>query len=79
MLMFSVGVVVGGTHYISKVPPEGVIIGQNTYTARQLQTGLTCLAVPLFFFSSTIGTVFWIIGECLPGCPNCVSLKYLEN
>ncbi|KAF9336703.1 hypothetical protein BG006_007770 [Podila minutissima] len=62
MLMFSVGVVVGGTHYISKVPPEGVVIGQNTYTARQLQTGLTCLAVPLFFFSSTVGTIFWIIG-----------------
>ncbi|KAF9927481.1 hypothetical protein BGZ67_007455 [Mortierella alpina] len=62
MLMFTVGVVVGGMHYISKVPPEGVVIGNTTYSARQLQTGLVCVAVPLFFFSSTIGTVFYIIG-----------------
>lgn len=63
MLMFTVGVVVGGMHYISKVPPEGVVIGKTTYSARQLQTGLVCVAVPLFFFSSTIGTIFYIIGN----------------
>ncbi|KAF9107185.1 hypothetical protein BGX29_007086 [Mortierella sp. GBA35] len=62
MLMFSVGFVVGGTHLISNVPPEGIVIGQNTYNARQLQTGLACVAVPLFFFSSTIGTIFYIVG-----------------
>ncbi|KAF9181072.1 hypothetical protein BGZ51_005676 [Haplosporangium sp. Z 767] len=62
MLMFSVGFVVGGSHLISKVPPGGVVIGTNTYNARQLQTGLVCAAVPLFFFSSTIGTIFWIVG-----------------
>ncbi|GJJ76623.1 PRA1 family protein 1 [Entomortierella parvispora] len=62
MLMFSVGVVVGGMHFISKVPPEGTVIGSTTYSARQLQTGLMIVAVPLFFFSSTIGTIFYIIG-----------------
>ncbi|KAG0052283.1 hypothetical protein BGZ83_002789 [Gryganskiella cystojenkinii] len=62
MLMVSVGVAVGGTYYISKVPPEGVVIGTNTYTRSQLQTGLMCISVPLFFFSSTIGTIFYIIG-----------------
>ncbi|KAG0200257.1 hypothetical protein BGX28_006644 [Mortierella sp. GBA30] len=62
LLMFTVGFVVGGMHYISKVPPEGVVIGTSTYSARQLQTCLVCVAVPLFFFSSTIGTIFYIIG-----------------
>lgn len=64
MLMFSVGFAVGGSHLISKVPPGGVVIGGSTYNARQLQTGLVCAAVPLFFFSSTIGTIFWIVGKC---------------
>lgn len=63
MLMFSVGVVVGGMHFISKVPPEGTVIGSTTYSARQLQTGLMIVSVPLFFFSSTIGTIFYIIGK----------------
>lgn len=62
MLMFSVAFAVGGTHLISCVPAEGVVIGKNTYNARQLQTGLVCVSVPLFFFSSTIGTIFYIIG-----------------
>ncbi|KAF9928726.1 hypothetical protein FBU30_002144 [Linnemannia zychae] len=57
-----VGFAVGGTHLISKVPAEGVIIGQSRYFAHQLQTGLVCVSVPLFFFSSTIGTIFYIIG-----------------
>ena len=60
--MFSVAFAVGGTHLISCVPTEGVVIGKNTYNARQLQTGLVCVSVPLFFFSSTIGTIFYIIG-----------------
>ncbi|KAF9584413.1 hypothetical protein BGW38_006555 [Lunasporangiospora selenospora] len=62
MLLFSVAFVAGGMHYISRVPPEGVVIGSSTWTPRQLQTGLMCVSIPLFFFSSTIGTVFWIIG-----------------
>ncbi|KAF9350120.1 hypothetical protein BGX26_011665 [Mortierella sp. AD094] len=62
MLMFSTGFVLGGMHFISKVPQEGIIIGANKYNPRQLQTGLVCVAVPLFFFSSTIGTIFYIIG-----------------
>ncbi|KAI7819805.1 hypothetical protein BC939DRAFT_479326 [Gamsiella multidivaricata] len=62
MLMFSVGFVVGGTHLISKVPPEGLMLGENRYNKSQLQTGMACIAVPLFFFSSTIGTIFYIVG-----------------
>ncbi|KAI1319060.1 hypothetical protein EDD11_004949 [Mortierella claussenii] len=63
MLMFSVGFTVGGMHFISKVPPEGLIFGTTRYNPRQLQTGLFCVAVPMFFFSSTVGTVFYIIGK----------------
>ena len=63
MLMFSVGFTAGGMYLISTVPPEGIVIGANRYHPRQLQTGLACAAVPLFFFSSTIGTIFYIIGE----------------
>ncbi|KAG0301951.1 hypothetical protein BGZ98_007919 [Dissophora globulifera] len=62
MLMFSVGFTVGGQYLISQVPPEGFVVGVNRYTPRQLQSGLVCVAIPLFFFSSTIGTIFYIIG-----------------
>jgi len=62
MLMFSVAFVVGGMYVIARVPPEGLTLGSSTFNARQLQTGLICIAVPLFFFSSTLGTVFWIVG-----------------
>ncbi|KAF9936676.1 hypothetical protein BGZ75_007054 [Mortierella antarctica] len=62
MLMFSVAFVVGGMYFISRIPAEGITIGSNTFQAAQLKTGLICIAVVLFFFSSTIGTVFWIVG-----------------
>ncbi|ORZ11365.1 PRA1 family protein-domain-containing protein [Lobosporangium transversale] len=62
MLMFSVGFTLGGMHFISKVSPEGIIVGTTRYNPRQLQTGLACAAVPLFFFSSTLGTIFYIVG-----------------
>ncbi|KAF9368470.1 hypothetical protein BGX21_006565, partial [Mortierella sp. AD011] len=62
MLMFSTGFVTAGMYFISKVPQEGIIIGLNRYNPRQLQTGLVCVAVPMFFFSSTIGTIFYIVG-----------------
>ncbi|KAF8931854.1 hypothetical protein BGZ58_007376 [Dissophora ornata] len=62
MLVFSVGFTAGGMYFISTVPPEGIVIGVNRYNPRELQTGLACAAVPLFFFSSTIGTIFYIIG-----------------
>ncbi|KAG0057213.1 hypothetical protein BGZ83_000626 [Gryganskiella cystojenkinii] len=62
MLMFSVAFVVGGMYFISRVPPEGINIGSSTWNPRQLQSALICVAIPLFFFSSTLGTVFWIVG-----------------
>ncbi|KAF9982911.1 hypothetical protein BGZ65_002377 [Modicella reniformis] len=61
-LMFSAGIVATGWHFISKIPPEGIVIGEDRYNPRQLRTGLGCIAVPLFFYSSTLGTIFYIIG-----------------
>jgi uncharacterized protein (DUF486 family) len=60
--MFSVAFTVGGMYFINRIPPEGVRIGSNTYQAGQLKTILIGISVILFFFSSTIGTVFWIVG-----------------
>lgn len=48
--------------FINRIPPEGIRIGPNTYQAGQLKTILIGISVILFFFSSTIGTVFWIVG-----------------
>ncbi|KAG0058937.1 hypothetical protein BGZ89_000849 [Linnemannia elongata] len=61
-LMFSVAFVIGGMYFINRIPPEGVRIGSNTYQAGQLKTILIGISVVLFFFSSTIGTVFWVVG-----------------
>ncbi|KAF8929727.1 PRA1 family protein-domain-containing protein [Dissophora ornata] len=62
MLLFSVAFTVGGMHFIQRVPPEGITIGQSRFQASQLKMGLIAISVILFFLSSTIGTVFWIVG-----------------
>lgn len=62
LLMFSVAFVIGGMYFINRIPPEGVRIGSNTYQTGQLKTVLIGISVVLFFFSSTIGTVFWVVG-----------------
>ncbi|KAF9297506.1 hypothetical protein BGZ74_009783 [Mortierella antarctica] len=61
-LMFSVAFMVGGMYFISRVPPEGVVIASNTFTPGQLRTYMIIASVPLFFLSSTLGTIFWIVG-----------------
>ncbi|KAG0245931.1 hypothetical protein BGX31_005449 [Mortierella sp. GBA43] len=61
-LMFSAGLLAGGLHFISKVPPTGIVLGEERYTPNQLRTGLGFIAVPLFFYSSTLSTIFYIIG-----------------
>ncbi|KAF9409086.1 hypothetical protein BGZ94_002084, partial [Podila epigama] len=44
-LMCSMGIMYAGVHYISKVPPEGAVIGDTTYTPRQLQTGASAVSI----------------------------------
>jgi len=61
--MFSAGLVAGGMHIISRLPSEGIVIGDDRYNPRQLRTGLSMIAVPLFFYSSTLSTIFYIIGK----------------
>ncbi|KAI7822938.1 PRA1 family protein-domain-containing protein [Gamsiella multidivaricata] len=62
MLLFSVVFVFGGMHFLQRVPPEGITIGQSRFQASQLKMGLIIISVILFFLSSTVGTVFWIVG-----------------
>lgn len=61
-------------HFISKVPAEGIVIGEERYNPRQLRTGLGFVAVPLFFYSSTLSTIFYIIGEYLQALLHCSNL-----
>jgi len=63
--MFSVAFMVGGLYFISRVPPEGVQIAGSTFTPGQLRTYMMIASIPLFFLSSTIGTIFWIVGKFL--------------
>ncbi|KAF9897643.1 hypothetical protein BX616_005229 [Lobosporangium transversale] len=62
LLLFSVVFAVGGWFGLQRVPPEGITIGQARFLPGQLKTALIGISVVLFFISSTIGTVFWIIG-----------------
>lgn len=81
--MFSAGLLAGGMHFISKVPPEGIVIGDERYNPRQLRTGLGFVAVPLFFYSSTLSTIFYIIGEYLQQLhtllKSCLGIKRVDS
>ncbi|BFZ59458.1 Prenylated Rab acceptor 1 [Saitoella coloradoensis] len=62
LLLFVIGLVVGGMFLIGKLNGEALSIGPIQATTSQLYTGLLIVAVPLGFLASPISTVFWLLG-----------------
>ena len=42
--------------------PDATQFGEHTITQKHLYTGLFVIGIPLLWYASPIGTIFWIIG-----------------
>lgn len=62
LLLFVIGLVIGGMYGIGRLDGRDLEIGSTTITSSQLYTGLLVITVPLSILASPIGTVLWLIG-----------------
>ncbi|KAL7268768.1 Prenylated Rab acceptor 1 [Rhizina undulata] len=62
LLLFVIGLVVGGMWGIGKLAGRDLEVGPIRATPSQLYTTLLCVAVPLGIIASPISTVLWLIG-----------------
>jgi len=61
LLFFSVSFVGGAYHFVSNMQQD-LRLGTVTLNQKQLYGYLTIVAIPLLWFSSLGGAVFWILG-----------------
>lgn len=62
LLLFVIGLVVGGMYGIGKLEGRDLELGPIKATTSQLWTTLLVVAVPLGFWSSPFGTALWLVG-----------------
>lgn len=62
LLLISLGFLIGGFAAINKFAPEPMQVGEHVVTQKSLYTGLFVVGVPLLWFSSPLGTFFWLVG-----------------
>jgi hypothetical protein len=46
----------------SVLAPDAFQAGDRTITQKHLYTGLFVIGIPLLFFASPFGTLFWLVG-----------------
>ena len=62
LLLFVIGLVIGGMWFIGRLGGRDLDVGFARATTSQLYTGLLIVAVPLGIIASPISTVLWLIG-----------------
>ncbi|KDQ57827.1 hypothetical protein JAAARDRAFT_35520 [Jaapia argillacea MUCL 33604] len=62
LLLISLGFLVGGFTAINKWAPEPMQVGEHVVTQKSLYTGLFVIGLPLLWWSSPLGTFFWLVG-----------------
>ncbi|KAL5631712.1 hypothetical protein ACGC1H_007274 [Rhizoctonia solani] len=62
-LLLSLGFLIGGFMAINKWAPEPMQVGEHVVTQKSLYTGLFCIGIPLLWWSSPLGTFFWLVGS----------------
>jgi len=62
LLLISLGFLVGGFAAINRFAPEPMQVGDQIVTQKHLYTGLFVIGLPLLWWSSPIGTFFWLVG-----------------
>jgi len=62
LLLISLGFLVGGFAAINRFAPEPMQVGDHVITQKSLYTALFVIGLPLLWWSSPIGTFFWLVG-----------------
>ncbi|KAH9831273.1 prenylated rab acceptor PRA1 [Rhodofomes roseus] len=62
LLIISLGFLIGGFAAINKFAPEPLQVGDQVITQKTLYTGLFVVGIPLLWWSSPLGTFFWLVG-----------------
>ncbi|KAI0256294.1 prenylated rab acceptor PRA1 [Lactifluus subvellereus] len=62
LLLISLGFLIGGFAAINKWAPEPMQVGEHVVTQKSLYTGLFVIGLPLLWWSSPLGTFFWLVG-----------------
>lgn len=62
LLLISLGFLIGGFAAINKFAPEPMQVGEHVVTQKSLYTGLFVIGIPLLWWSSPLGTFFWLVG-----------------
>ncbi|KAI0040009.1 prenylated rab acceptor PRA1 [Auriscalpium vulgare] len=65
LLLISLGFLIGGFAAINKwaaAAPEPMQVGEHVVTQKSLYTGLFVIGLPLLWWSSPLGTFFWLVG-----------------
>ncbi|CAE6446620.1 unnamed protein product [Rhizoctonia solani] len=65
-LLISLGFLIGGnlsSHILFIRAPEPMQVGEHVVTQKSLYTGLFCIGIPLLWWSSPLGTFFWLVGS----------------
>ncbi|KAA1474234.1 prenylated rab acceptor PRA1 [Dentipellis sp. KUC8613] len=62
LLLLSLGFLIGGFAAINKWAPEPMQVGDHVVTQKSLYTALFVIGLPLLWWSSPLGTFFWLVG-----------------
>ncbi|KAI0063621.1 prenylated rab acceptor PRA1 [Artomyces pyxidatus] len=62
LLLISLGFLIGGFAAINKWAPEPMQVGEHVVTQKSLYTALFVIGLPLLWWSSPLGTFFWLVG-----------------
>ncbi|KLO09240.1 prenylated rab acceptor PRA1 [Schizopora paradoxa] len=62
LLLISLGFLIGGFTLINRFAPEPMQVGDHVVTQKSLYIGLFVIGLPLLWWSSPLGTFFWLVG-----------------
>lgn len=62
LLLISLGFLIGGFALINRFAPEPLQVGDHVVTQKSLYIGLFVIGLPLLWWSSPLGTFFWLVG-----------------
>ncbi|KAL5507394.1 YIP3 [Sanghuangporus vaninii] len=62
LLLISIAFLVGGFAAINRFAPEPMQVGDRIVTQKSLYITLFVIGVPLLWWSSPLGTFFWLVG-----------------
>lgn len=63
LLLFAILFLVLGFWAINRFAPEPMQVGEHVITQKSLYTGLFVIGIPLLWFASPFGFMFWLVGS----------------